>query len=79
MEYKVGCIYHHYATVLDVLQVLGTTLEGIIGDFYVKVGNDMESNDAVGKFGLGIANERGKELVDICNKNELSIINTLFQ
>ncbi|XP_072041109.1 craniofacial development protein 2-like [Amphiura filiformis] len=37
------------------------------------------NNDAVGKFGLGKANERGERLADFCNENELIVTNTLFQ
>ena len=33
-----------------------------MGDFNAKVGNDLDSNDALGRFGLGHANERGERL-----------------
>ncbi len=51
----------------------------LMGDFNAKVGNDLDSNDTIGKFGLGKANERGERLVDFCTENEMTITNTLFK
>ena len=51
-----------------------------MGDFNAKVGeHGLEGSDAIGKFGLGEANERGERLIDFCNDNELIVTNTLFQ
>ena len=50
----------------------------IIGDWNTKVGSQ-ETLGVTGKFGLGIWNEAGQRLVEICQENALAIANTLFQ
>ena len=50
----------------------------IIGDWNAKVGSQ-ETPGVTGKFGLGIWNEAGQRLIEICQENALVIINTLFQ
>ncbi|XP_071963831.1 uncharacterized protein [Antedon mediterranea] len=50
----------------------------IMGDFNAKVGSNLEKNHAMGRFGLGHANERGEKLVDFCIENDLVLTNTLF-
>ena len=50
----------------------------IIGDWNAKVGSQ-ETLGVTGKFGLGIWNEAGQRLVEICQKNAQVIANTLFQ
>ena len=50
----------------------------IIGDWNAKVGSQ-ETPGVTGKFGLGMRNEAGKRLIEICQENELVIANTLFQ
>ena len=47
----------------------------IIGDKNAKLRNQ-EIQD---KFGLGVQNEAGQRLIEICQKNALVIANTLFQ
>lgn len=52
----------------------------IMGDLNAKVGSDrMAGNAAVGPFGLGIANERGEQLMHFCSINGLVITNTFFK
>ena len=50
----------------------------LIGDWNAKVGSQ-ETPGVTGKFGLGIWNEAGQRLIEICQENALVIANTLFQ
>ena len=50
----------------------------IIGDWNPNVGSQ-ETPGVTGKFGLGIQNEAGKRLTEVCQENALVIANTLFQ
>ena len=50
----------------------------IIGDWNAKVGSQ-ETPGVTGKFGLGMRNEAGKRLIEICQENAPVIANTLFQ
>ena len=50
----------------------------IIGDLNAKVGSQ-ETPGVTGKFGLGIQNEAGQRLIELCQENALVIANTLFQ
>ena len=50
----------------------------IIGDWNAKVGSQ-ETPGVTGKFGLGVQNEAGQRLIELCQDNVLVIANTLFQ
>src|SRR5574337_760661 len=50
----------------------------IIGDWNTKVGSQ-ETPGVIGKFGLGIRNEAGEKLIELCQENALVIANTIFQ
>ena len=50
----------------------------IIWDWTAKVGSQ-ETPGITGKFGLGIRNEAGQRLIELCQENALVIANTLFQ
>ena len=50
----------------------------IIEDWNAKVGSH-EIPGVTGKFGLGLQNEVGQNLVEFCQENTLVIANTLFQ
>ena len=50
----------------------------MIGDWNTKVGSQ-ETHGVTGKFGLGIQNEAGQRLPELCQENTLVIVNTLFQ
>ena len=50
----------------------------IIGDWNAKVGSQ-ETPEVTGKFGLGIQNEAGQRLIEVCQENALIIANMLFQ
>ena len=50
----------------------------IRGDWNAKVGS-RETPGVIGKIGLGIHNEAGQSLIEVCQENELVIANTLFQ
>ena len=50
----------------------------ILGDWNAKVGSQ-KIPGITGKFGLGVQNETGKTLIELCQKNALVIANTLFQ
>ena len=45
--------------------------------FDAKVGSQ-ETPGVTGKFGLGMRNEAGQRLIEICQENALVIANTLF-
>ena len=48
----------------------------IIGDWNAKVGS--QTPGVTGKFGLGMWNEAGQRLIEVCQENALVIANTLF-
>ena len=50
----------------------------IIGDWNAKVGSQ-EIPGVTGKFGLGIQNEAGQRLTELCQENALVIASILFQ
>ena len=50
----------------------------ILGDWNAKVGSQAKPG-VTGKFGLGVWNEAGQRLTDVCQENALVIANTLFQ
>ena len=50
----------------------------IIGDWNEKVGSQ-ETSGVTGKFSLGVHNEAGRRLIEVCQENALVIANTLFQ
>ena len=50
----------------------------IIGDWNAKVGSQ-EAPGVTAKFGLGMRNEAGQRLIEVCQENALVIANTLFQ
>ena len=49
----------------------------VIGDWNAKVGSQ-ETSEGTAKFSLGVQNEAGKRLIEICQENALVIANTLF-
>ena len=50
----------------------------IIGDWNAKVGS-LKILGITGKFGLGVQNEAGQRLTELCQENTLVIANTFFQ
>ena len=50
----------------------------IIGDWNAKV-RSQETPGVTGKFGLGVQNEAGQNLIEFCQKNTVVITNNLFQ
>ena len=50
----------------------------IIGDCNAKVGSQ-EIPGITSKLGLGVQNEAGQRLIQLCEENALVIANTLFQ
>ena len=50
----------------------------IIGDWNAKVGSQ-EIPGITGKFGLGVQNEAGQRITELCQENTLVTANTLFQ
>ena len=50
----------------------------ITGNWNAKVGSQ-ETPGVTGKFGLGMRNEAGQRLIELCQENTLVIANTLFQ
>ena len=50
----------------------------IIGGWNAKVGSQ-KTPGVKGKFGLGVQNEAGQRLIELCQENALAIANNLFQ
>ena len=50
----------------------------MMGEWNAKVGSQ-EIPEVTGKFGLGLQNEGGQRLAELCQENTLVIANTLFQ
>ena len=50
----------------------------ITGDWNAKVGSQ-ETPRVTGKFGVGVGNEAGQRLTELCQENKLVIENILFQ
>ena len=50
----------------------------IIGDWNAKIGSQAIPG-VTGKFGLGVQNEAGQRLTELCKENTLVIATTLFQ
>ena len=50
----------------------------LLGDWNAKVGSQ-ETPGVIGKLGLGVQNEAGQRLKELCQENALVIANTLFQ
>ena len=50
----------------------------VMGDFNAKVG-DSKIEDVVGPFGLGEKNDRGDELINFCQENNLAVMNTWYE
>ena len=68
-----------YEDLQDLLELTPpTNVLFIIGDWNAKVGSQ-ETPGVTGKFGLGVQNEAGKRLTELCQDNALVIANTLFQ
>ena len=68
--------YDKVQSVLD--QIPNGDILYIIGDWNAKVGKEL-SIDITGNFGLGKRNERGDQLVELCSRNDLRIMNTFFK
>lgn len=51
----------------------------IMEDFNAKVGKDSGGQGAMGKFGLGVKNDRGERLLQFCIENNFHVSNTGFQ
>ena len=49
----------------------------ILGDWNANVGSQ-ETSGVAGKFGLGVQNEAGQRLIELCQENALVIANTFF-
>ena len=66
----------------DLQDLLGLTPKKdvlfVIWDWNAKVGSQ-ETPGVTGKFGLGVQNEAGQRLTEICQENALITSNTFFQ
>ena len=72
-------VYQLYKDLEDLLELTPKKdVLFIIGDWNAKVGSQ-EIPGVTGKFGLGIQNEAGQILIELCQENALVIANTLFQ
>ena len=68
-----------YEDLQDLLELTPKTdVLFITGDWNAKVGSQ-EIPRVTGKFGLGVQNEAGQRLTELCEENTLIIANTFFQ
>ena len=69
-----------YEDLQDILELISKrkNVLFIIGDWNAKVGSQ-EIPGITGNFGLGVQNEAGQKLTELCQENTLVIANTLFQ
>ena len=67
-----------YEDLQDLLELTPKKVLFNIGDSNVQVGIH-EIPGVTGKFGLGIRNEAGQRLIEVCQENALVIANTLLQ
>ena len=75
-EAEVERFYEDLQDILELIQKKDVPF--IIGDWNANVGSQ-ETPGVTGKFGLGIWNEAGQRLIELCQENALVITNTLFQ
>ena len=72
-------VNHVYAGLQQLLELTSKKdVLFIIGDWNAKVGSQ-ETPGVTGKFGLGLQNEAGQRLMEVCQENALVIANSLFQ
>ena len=50
----------------------------VMGDLKAKVGNNNTNREVMGRFGIGVMNDNGERLCDICSTNEFIITGTIF-
>ena len=68
-----------YEDLQDLLELTPKTdVLFVIGDWNAKVGSQAIPG-VTRKFGLGVHNEAGQRLTELCQENPLVIANTLFQ
>ena len=75
-EAEVERFYEDLQDLLELTSIKVVLL--IIGDWNAKVGSQ-ETPGVTGKSGLGVWNEAGQRLIEVCQENALVIANTLFQ
>ena len=70
---------HFYEDLQDLLELTPKKdVLFIIQDWNAKVGSQ-ETLGVTGKFGLGVQNEAGQRLIELCQETALVITNTLFK
>ena len=75
-EAEVEQLYEYLQDLLELIPPKNVLF--IRGDWNAKVGSQ-EAPGVTGKFGLGVQNEAGQRLIELCQENELVIPNTFFQ
>ena len=76
-EDKMDVFYSKVQEALDKINSKDVII--MMGDWNAKIGGNRPSNNYIGKFGLGMRNERGDRLADFCASNNLVITNTTFK
>lgn len=78
-----NCLEDFYGSLANTLESIpNREITIILGDWNAKIGAtsaDDHIRNVVGKFGLGVRNERGEKLLEMCIERKLSIMNTFFQ
>ena len=79
-EAEVEWVYEDLQDLEDLLELIPKQkyVLFITGDWNAKAGNQ-EIPGVTGKFGLGVQNEAGQKLTELCQENAQLIANTLFQ
>ena len=75
-EAEVGQFYEDLKDLLELTPKRDVLF--VIGNWNAQVGSQ-ETPGVTGKFGLGVQNEAGQRLIELCQENTLVIANTLFQ
>ena len=75
-EAEVEWFYEHLKALVELTPKKDVLF--IIGDWDAKE-QSQETPGVTGKFGLGIWNEAGQRIIELCQENALVIANTLFQ
>ena len=73
-EAEVERFYEHLQDLLELISTIDILF--IIGN--AKVGSQ-ETPGVTGKFGLGVQNEAGQRLIEVCQGNAPVLANTVFQ
>ena len=75
---EVETVYQQLQATID--EIPNNDFVHVMGDFNAKVGQQDDLYEkSLGKFGIGVRNERGERLLEFCEFNDLCVANTLHK